>query len=187
MRKKVGKQVFVWLLAFLLAVPPGLMAQTAQEGSDPEQHKYTQEQLDQLLAPIALYSDSLLAQILMASTYPLEVVEADRWFKEHPDLIGQTLDDVLQNKPWDASVKSLCHFPRVLATMSKKLNENAELGNAFLEQKDEVMDTVQHLRAKARAAGHLESTDKQKVIVEERDIIIEPAEPDVIYVPTYDP
>jgi hypothetical protein len=187
MRKKVGKQAVVWLLAFLLTAPMNLMAQSAEEGSAPEQNKYTQEQLDRLLAPIALYSDSLLAQILMASTYPLEVVEADRWLKEHPDFTGERLDDALRDKSWDASVKSLCHFPRVLATMSENLTETGELGNAFLEQKDEVMDTIQNLRAKARAEGHLESNDKQRVIVEGGDITIEPAEPDVIYIPTYNP
>jgi hypothetical protein len=187
MKNKANIGVVIWLVIFVLAAPMDLMAQTEEQGSGPGQSKYTQEQLDQLLAPIALYPDSLLSQILMASTYPLEVVEADRWLKQNSDLTGDSLDAALKDKQWDVSVKSLCHFPGVIAMMSDKLEDTADLGNAFLDQQDQVMDSIQNLRAKARAQGHLESTDKQKVIAEDPYITIEPAEPDVIYVPAYDP
>ena len=180
--------VIVWLLVITLAAPVGLPAQTTGEGAPAEQkYTYSQEQLDQLLAPIALYPDTLLSQILMASTYPLEVVEADRWLKKNPNLSGDRLDDALKEKPWDVSVKSLCHFPRVLDMMSEKLDETQSLGEAFLGQQDQVMDTIQNLRAKAQAQGNLATTDKQKVIVQDRYISVEPVTPDVVYVPAYDP
>jgi hypothetical protein len=187
MRNGLFRKVVGWLVTFLLACPMDLMAETATPPPSPEPNKFTQEQIDRLLAPIALYPDALLAQILMASTYPLEVVEADRWRKAHLDLTGQSLDDALQEKPWDPSVKSLCNFPTVLDTMSEKIEDTAQLGDAFLEQQDAVMDTVQNLRAKARAEEHLRTTDRQKVVVEGGDITIEPAQTDVIYIPTYDP
>ena len=181
-------RVLVWLLVVMLSVPMGLGAQTPEEGAaSTEKYMYSQEQLDQLLAPIALYQDPLLSQILMAATYPLEIVEADRWLKKNPNLSGDRLDDALKEKPWDVSVKSLCHFPMVLAMMSEKLDNTQALGEAFLGQQDQVMDTIQKLRAKARSAGNLASTDKQKVIVEDQYISIDPVAPEVIYVPAYDP
>jgi hypothetical protein len=143
--------------------------------------------LDQLLAPIALYPDALLSQILMAATYPLEVVEADRWVKQNPGLTGDRLEDALKEKSWDVSVKSLCLYPAVLATMSENLEQTEDLGDAFLSQQDQVMDTIQRLRARAKAQGNLTSTDRQRVVVEDEDIIIEPPAPDVVYVPAYDP
>jgi hypothetical protein len=177
-------------LVLLLAAPSWLGAQQTAQEQGPEAaqtYTYTQEQLDRLLAPIALYPDALLSQILMASTYPLEVVEADRWLKQNPNLTGDGLDEVLKNKPWDVSVKSLCHFPQVLSMMDEKLPETTDLGNAFLGQQDQVMDTVQKLRAQANAQGNLKSTEQQKVVVQDQNIIIEPVYPDVVYVPAYDP
>ncbi len=176
---KATIRVLIGLLALLLVLPMGLEAQTT--------YTYSQEQLDRLLAPIALYPDALLSQILMASTYPLEIVEADRWLKGNPGLSGDRLDDALKEKPWDVSVKSLCHFPKVLAMMSDKIDDTESLGEAFLAQQDQVMDTIQGLRAKARAVGNLETDNNRKVAVEDRYISIEPATPDVIYVPVYDP
>lgn len=187
MKHNAFKQMVFLLVALLVTAPMNLAAQVAGKAAVPEPEEFTQEQLDRLLSPIALYPDSLLAQILMASTYPIEVVEADRWLRDHPGLAGRELDDALLNEPWDPSVKSLCHFPRVLDTMSEKLNETAELGNAFLEQRDQVMNTVQTLREKARAEGNLVSNDRQKVVVENGDIIIKSYNPDVIYIPSYDP
>src|SRR5262249_25274461 len=111
---------------------------------------FKQEELDQLLAPIALYSDALLAQILMASTYPLEVIQAERWAKANPHLKGTQLENALQQQPWDPSVKSLTAFPQVLTMMSEKLDWTQKLGDAFLAQQKDVMDTVQKLRAKAQ-------------------------------------
>ena len=170
--------------ALLLAVPQVTIAQKG-DGSKP----FKQEQLDQLLAPIALYPDSLLAQIFMASTYPLEVVEAARWAKQHQNLKGDALTSALEKESWDPSVKSLVNFPQVLEMMNEKLDWTQKLGDAFLAQQKEVMDTVQKLRSKAEAAGNLKNNDKQKVVVEKetKTIIIEPSSPDVIYVPVYNP
>ena len=140
-----------------------------------------------MLAPIALYPDSLLAQILVASTYPLEVVEADRWVKRNKNLKGDQLNDALDKTNWDLSVKALAPFPDVLSMMSDKLEWTQKLGDAFLAQQTQVMDTIQNLRGKARAQGNLQDTREQKVIVQGDAIEIQPANPSVIYVPTYNP
>jgi hypothetical protein len=146
-----------------------------------------QEELDQLLAPIALYPDDLLAQILTASTYPLEVVEAERWIKKNKDLKGDALKSALEKQPWDKSVKSLVPFPDVLAMMSEKLEWTGKLGDAFLAQEKEVMLTVQNLRKKADKEGNLKSSEKLTVQKQDTTIIIQSANPEVIYVPSYNP
>ena len=156
-------------------------------GNTGENYVYPQQRLDQLLAPVALYPDVLLSQILMASTYPLEVVEADRWLKQRLGFTGDQLDEALKEMPWDLSVKSLCHFPKVLDMMSMYLQFTTDLGNAFLNQKDQVMNTIQSLRARARAAGTLSSLNNERVVVQDPYISIEPVEPEVVYVPYYDP
>ena len=145
------------------------------------------EEIDALVAPIALYPDDLLSQIFMASTYPLEVVQANRWASQNQNLKGDALAEGLEKQDWDPSVKSLVNFPEVLSKMSDKLDWTQKLGDAFLEQQKDVMDAVQRLRAKAEAAGNLKTTEQQKVIVEEKVIKIEPASPQVVYVPTYNP
>jgi len=169
-------------LALLLGAPQGVIAQSG--GGD---KPFKQEELDQLLAPIALYPDSLLTQMLMASTYPLEVVQADRWAKQNKDMKGDALAKALEAQPWDPSVKSLVNFPQVLAMMSEKIDWTQKLGDAFLAQQKDVMGTVQNLRAKAQASGNLKTTKEQVVKVEQETIIIEPASPQVIYVPAYNP
>src|SRR6185295_19777010 len=135
-------------LVTLLAVPPGIWAQ-----DDMKAPPIKQEELDQLLAPIALYPDSLVAQILMASTYPLDVVNAARFAKQNANLKGDPLTKALEAQSWDPSVKSLVNFPQVLTMMNEKLDWTQKLGNAFLAQQKPVMDTIQSLRAKAQAAG----------------------------------
>lgn len=188
MKNKTGTKILLWLLALFLAAPLPLRAQTAAQDTIAEQTRiYSQEELDRLLAPIALYPDTLLSQVLMAATYPLEVVEADRWLKRNQNITGDQLDGALQDKSWDVSVKSLCHFPNVLATMSEKLTLTNDVGNAFLNQQEQVLNTIQSLRTKALAQGNLISTDKQKIVVQEGDISIEPVTTDVVYVPAYDP
>jgi hypothetical protein len=169
-------------LFFLLALSG---AGLSQDSDQPPY--YTREQLAQMLAPIALYPDALLSQVLMASTYPLEVIEADRWVEKNPLLTSDGLDEALQNKDWDPSVKSLCHFPKVLALMSEKITETTNLGNAFLAQEDEVMVTIQQLRDAAYEQGNLTTGPEQKVIVEKETIYIEAADPEIIYVPYYNP
>ncbi|MCX5808719.1 MAG: DUF3300 domain-containing protein [Proteobacteria bacterium] len=184
MIKKVSIQTLLWGLVLLLAIPFGAFAQNTAPPASPQ---FKQEELDQMLAPIALYPDSLLVQILMASTYPLEIVEAARWTKTNQNLKGDKLTAALEKQNWDPSVKSLINFPSVLAMMNDKLEWTQKLGDAFLAQEKGVMDTVQKLRAKAQAQGMLKSTDQQKVTTQAQTIIIEPASPQVIYVPAYDP
>ena len=177
-----------WIIIAMLVVPPGIPAQDYGQPEQTEQtYRFSEGELAQMLAPIALYPDSLIAQILMASTYPLEVVEAERWLSQNKTLQGDQLDDALREKPWDPSIKSLCHFPDVLFSLSDKLDQTRKLGDAFLSQQDDVMNTIQILRRKAEEQGNLKTTSEQQVIVEKEIIRIEPADPYVVYVPAYDP
>ena len=148
---------------------------------------YSQDELDQLLAPIALYPDQLLTQVLIASTYPLEVVEAARFVQENAQLTGEALDNALAERNWDPSVQSLAAFPQVLAMMNDKLEWTQRLGDAFLADEQRVMDTVQSLRRRAEAAGNLGPSPQQTVVDQGGEIVIQPAQPDVVYVPVYDP
>jgi hypothetical protein len=173
------------VVIILLVLPARIMAQEA--GNSDQEYKFSKEELTQMLAPIALYPDTLTAQILMASTYPLEVVEAERWKNQNMQLQGDDLNAALLDKSWDPSVKSLCHFPDILKSMSDKLDQTRKLGDAFLGQEEEVLVTVQELRVKAIEQGNLSTTTEQKVIVEDEIVKIEPANPQVIYVPVYDP
>ena len=170
------------VLALVIVVPP----QTLALVNDP-QPVFQQEELDAILAPIALYPDAILSQIFMASTYPLEVVQADRWVKQNSKLEGKALSDALEQQSWDPSVKSLVNFPQVLSMMSEQLDWMTQLGDAFMAQQKDVMDTVQTLRAKAHAAGHLKTTAEQEVMVEKQIIRIESPSPQVVYVPVYNP
>lgn len=145
------------------------------------------ERLQQLVAPIALYPDALVAQILAAATHPTELVEADQWLREHQNLSTEEIAREVDQQSWDPSVKALTQFPSVLANMVKNLGWASELGDAYTNQPQDVLDAVQVLRRDARAAGNLKSTPQQKVIVEGSTIVIEPANPDVVYVPAYNP
>ena len=181
---------------------------SAQEGAAPqsppaagaEQPTLSAEQLAELVAPIALYPDALLGQILTASTYPLEVVKAARWSKANPKVKGPALESAMQQQPWDPSVKALAAVPQVLAMMSDKLEWTQALGDAYLAQPDDIAAAVQQLRARADAAGNLKPSNEQRirrvaasapVTVGEPQApdyyIIEPVDPAVIYVPIYDP
>ncbi len=168
-------------------------AATTSNANTPQQSgkTYSQQELDELLAPIALHPDALLAQILMASTYPLDVVEAARWRKANPKIEGSELESQMAGQPWDPSVKSLTAFPTVLDMMSEKLDWTQKLGDAFLGQQKQVMDTVQKLRQKAQQAGSLATTKEQTVSSANEGgttvIKIEQANPQVVYVPTYNP
>jgi len=174
-----------WVVILMLVIPPGIVAQDSEQTGQPA--RFTREELAQMLAPIALYPDSLIAQILMASTYPIEVVEAERWMKQNNNLKGDELDNALREQTWDSSVKSLCHYQNILYAMSDNLERTTRLGDAFLVQQDDVMDTIQELRRKAEEQGNLRTTEQQNVIVENDDILIEPVNPQVMYVPVYDP
>ena len=165
-----------------VAQPPPPPAATAGE-------QWTPAQLDQLTAPIALYPDPLLGSILAASTYPLEVVEAARWLEDsaHAALKGEALETALEGQTWDPSVKSLVPFPAVLRLLDSNIEWTEQLGDAFLAQQADVMDAVQRLRQRASAQGMLRSTPQQAVATDQNAITIEPASPDVVYVPYYLP
>lgn len=184
----MNRRDFLVLSSVILAAGPFAGAR-AQDTAKP----FTSEQLDQMLAPIALYPDALLAQVLMAATYPLEIVEAARWVQANPNLKGDAAVAAVKDKSWDVSVKSLVAFPQVLTMMSDKLEWTQKLGDAMIGQQKEVADSVQRLRARAHAAGNLKTTSQQKVTTQPAPsggpsaIIIEPANPEVIYVPYYNP
>jgi hypothetical protein len=177
------------MIALLWSVPLGAMAQ--QPATAPTQPLLKPAELDQLLAPIALHPDPLLSEVLIASTYPLEVVQADRWAKSNKALKGDALTAALAKQSWDDSVKSLVQVPSVLAMMSEQLDWTQKLGDAVLAQQADVMDSIQRLRARARANGKLESTKEQTVTVKTEDqkqyVVIEPTSPTEIYVPYYEP
>jgi hypothetical protein len=169
-----------------------------QSQQQPQQQVLTQQQLQQLVAPIALYPDTLLAQVLTASTYPLEVAMAARWSEKNPDLKGTALEDAMQKQQWDPSVKGLASVPQVLAMMNEKLDWTNQLGEAFLAQPNDIQNAVQALRKQAEATGSLKSSKEQKVsriaappnsgyAGPPEYVVIEPVEPDYIYVPVYDP
>jgi len=162
-------------------------AQTPAQAAAPPYQQQTPEQLQQLVAPIALYPDSLVAQILTASTFPEQVVEADRWVQANPDLKGDALGQAVDQQPWDPSVKAPAAFPTVLGNMDKNLSWTSSLGDAYYNQQDAVMDAIQVMRQKAQQAGNLKSTEQQTVKTDGSTVIIEPANPDVVYVPAYDP
>ena len=181
-RKTFFMRALVGFMVLLMAAPAGTMAQSSETRT-----AFTQEELDQMLAPVALYPDSLLAQILVAATFPNEVVEADQWVQQNESLKGDRLNGALDKMEWDLSVKALVPFPKVLAMMSDKREWTQKLGDAFLAQQTQVMDTVQSLRSKAHAQGNLKSNEQQRVVVKGDSIEIEPANPRVVYVPAYNP
>jgi len=167
--------------------PPGQPA-TAPAQAEP----FKPEEIEALVAPIALYPDDLLSQVLMASTYPLEVVQAARWVKANPNVKGDAAVKAVENQSWDVSVKSLVAFPQILEPMDQKLDWTQKLGDAFLADQKSVLDAVQRLRGRAEKSGNLKSNEQQKVIVEQEGpqqtvVKIEPANPQVIYVPAYNP
>jgi len=180
------------MLLLLASLPEGLPASQdtpppAQSPQGPPYAQQTPEQLQRLVAPIALYPDSLVAQILAASTFPEEVVEADRFVQDHPDLKDQALAQAVDQQSWDPSVKALTAFPSVLGNMDKNLSWTSSLGDAYYNQQQDVMDAVQVMRQKAEATGNLKSTPQQTVTTQGSTVVIQPAAPDVVYVPAYNP
>jgi Protein of unknown function (DUF3300) len=182
------------ILCVVLLMPGSAMAvQTQQPAAPAEQPaaKLPPEQLDSLVAPIALYPDPLLSQTLVASTYPLEVIQLKQWLDQHKDLKDKALADAVQKQDWDPSIQAMAALPDVVKQLAENIKWTADLGNAFLAQQNDVMDAVQRMRKKANDAGNLKSTEQQKVettVVENKQVIvIEQANPQVIYVPSYNP
>jgi hypothetical protein len=180
-------------------VAPAQPAPAAEEAAT-DAPPFKPEELEQIVAPIALYPDALVAQVMMAATYPLEVIQAARFAKANSKLKDTALNDELKKYDWDDSVKSLASFPQILELMNEKLDWMQKLGDAFLGQRKDTMDAIQRLRARAQAEGNLKSNEQQKVIVEQAEaqpgqpppaqqtiVKIEPTNPQVIYVPSYNP
>lgn len=197
LRSKVVAEVVRNLVAIVLAVllVPGdlsLLARPAppQEKAD-ESVRLSPEQLDSLVAPIALYPDPLLSQTLVASTYPLEVIQLQQWLEKNKNLKDKALTDAVKKQDWDPSIQALAALPDVVKRLSENIKWTTDLGNAFLAQQSDVMDAVQRMRSKAKGTGNLKSTEQQKVetkVVENKQVIvIEQASPQVVYVPTYNP
>ena len=163
----------------------------AQATANPKSEPLNAGELDSLVAPIALYPDPLIAQILAAATYPVQIVEAQRWMQENRSLTGKALVEAAGKQPWDASIQALVAFPTVLQMLDESLSWTSDLGNAFLAQQTGVMAAVQRMRAKAQASGNLESNPQQQVqettVEGQPTITIQPADPQVIYVPSYEP
>jgi len=178
------------LITLALLLPWQGFAEAAEQSENISEN-ISKEEIEQLVAPIALYPDPLLAQILMASTYPLEIVSAARFVRENPDLKNNALEEALLKQPWDESVKSLVAMPQVLAMLNEKLDMTQKLGDVFLAQQKNVLHAIQSLRNRAQDAGNLQSSKEQVVNVQEEGdssyISIEPADPEVVYVPSYDP
>ena len=188
---KVLQKVLALFLSSQLLFVPGV-CYAAQTGSlagqsAPAVVKQTPEQVQQLVAPIALYPDALVSQILAAATYPTEIVEADRWVQDHPNLKGKDLANAVDQQPWDPSIKALTQFPSVLANMDKNLSWTSALGETYVNQSGIVMEAVQVMRARAETSGNLKSNEQVNVETQDKTIIIEPVNPEVVYVPAYNP
>jgi len=173
-------------LLLLIAFPSVVSAQQPPAPPPPDQ-TLTPDQLDDLVAPVALYPDPLLSQILVAATYPLEVVQAYQWLQRNPGVAGPALTQAAQQQNWDASVQGLVMFPDVLKRLNDDVSWTTALGNAFLAQQQDVMDAVQRMRQKAQQAGRLAPTPQENIVADNGAIEIEPVDPNVIYVPVYDP
>src|SRR2546421_745515 len=186
---KQSLSLFLSCCLVLATAPAGFADQADQSTSQPpvQAAQQTPAQLQQLVAPIALYPDALVAQVLAASTYPDQIVEADRWMQQHTNLKGEQLGQEVDKQPWDPSVKALTEFTSVLANMDKNLSWTSSLGDAYVNQQQEVMNAVQAMRQRAKAAGNLNSTSQEEVSQQGQTIVIEPAELQVVYVPEYDP
>jgi hypothetical protein len=174
----------------VLATFPGSLAYAQDEPTSATPMVSAQpsaQELQQLVAPIALYPDSLVAQILAASTYPDQVVQADRWLQAHPEVKGDQLAQAVDEQNWDPSVKALTEFPSVLANMDKNLSWTSSLGDAYINNEQAVMNAVQVMRQNAKKAGNLKSTSQVTVTEQGPTIVVEPANPEIVYVPEYDP
>src|SRR5262245_8172440 len=183
----------ITIICALLLVPGNalLFGRQAQQSTAPQSVKIPADQLDALVAPIALYPDSLLSQTLVASTYPLEIMQLQQWLSRNPGLRDKALVDAVSKQPWDPSIQAMAAVPDVVKRLADDIQWTTDLGNAFLAQQGDVMNAIQRMRAKAQSKGTLASNDHQKVqteVVENKNVIVvEQADPEVLYVPSYNP
>ena len=191
---RIARNCIAVLCAVLLVPGEGFPLVQTQQSTNTNQQtttKISPDQLDSLVAPIALYPDPLLAQTLAASTYPLEIIQLQQWLEKNPGLKDKALADAVAKQPWDPSVQALAALPDVVKRLADDIQWTADLGNAFLAQEDDVMDAVQRMRKKAQDKGNLKSNEQQKIetkVVESKSVIVvEQANPQVVYVPSYDP
>ncbi len=184
-----GVALFLSWCLMVVSTPGGFAWQSDESSSPapPQAAQQSPEQLQQLVAPIALYPDALVAQILAAAAYPDQVVQAESWMQQHKELRGEQLGAQVDTQPWDPSVKALVQFPSVLANMNQNLAWTSELGDAHVNQQDELTQAIQVMREKARQAGNLKTTEQEKVSTKDKTIVIEPAVTTEVYVPQYDP
>jgi hypothetical protein len=201
MKINASKKILSFIASFamaLAAAPADMRASSLEATASPAQNQppaqeqpqpaqLSPEQLQQLVAPIALYPDALVAQILAASAYPTQIVEAQRFVQQNPNLKGADLGAAVDKQDWDPSVKALTQFPSVLADMDKNLSWTSTLGDANMNQPADLMDAVQFMRKKAQDAGSLKTTPQQTVTNQGTNVVIQPANPQVVYVPDYDP
>src|SRR5580700_6435653 len=182
------KQVFTVLLCCLLVQFTAQASGASQSTNSPTAApQLSAQELQQLVAPIALYPDALVAQILAAATYPTQIVEADRWMQRHSNLKGEELAKEVDKQDWDPSIKALAQFPSVLENMDKNLSWTSSLGEEYANEPEDVTNAVQEMRQQAEKAGHLNSNEQERVTAQGNTILIEPASPEVVYVPAYDP
>jgi hypothetical protein len=183
--------ILAW--ALLKPTPTASLKKTAQQPPTPHQQpassqtEQTPQQLQQLVAPIALYPDRMVAQILAAAAFPEQIVEADRWLQAHPDLTGEAFTQAIDQQPWDSSVKALTAVPAVLGNMDQNLSWTSSLGEAYSDDPGTVLDAIQAMRQRAKEAGTLKTTPQETVAMEDSNIAIEPANADTVYVPQYNP
>ncbi|PYT90295.1 MAG: DUF3300 domain-containing protein [Acidobacteria bacterium] len=199
-KRKFLRATYRYLLVLVgtIAIVPGdtlpyMPSPRSPQAASPQQQaaKIPPDQLDSLVAPIALYPDPMLAQTLAASTYPLELIQLQQWLTKNPGLKDKALADAVAKQPWDPSIQALAGLPEVVQRLADDIQWTTDLGNAFLAQQSDVMDAVQRMRKKAQDTGNLKSTEQQKVetkVIESKSVIVvEQADPQVVYVPSYDP
>src|SRR6516165_6840823 len=190
-RREIGLHGLLVALAGAALVLNGVASFETVWAQEPAAAAIPADQLDSLVAPIALYPDPLLAQVLAASTYPIEIVELQQWLTKNSGLKDKALTDAVEQQPWDASVQALAGMPDVVKRLSDDIQWTTNLGNAFLAQQNDVMAAVQRMRSKAKSKGALESTPQQvvqtKTVESQQVIVIEQANPQVVYVPSYNP
>src|SRR4030088_13020 len=190
---RVIRQIAALICA--VAILPGdmnlLASQASQPPADEQAASIPPEQLESLVAPIALYPDPLLTQVLVASTYPLEIIQLQQWIQKNSSLTGDALTNAVEKQDWDPSIQSMAIFPDLVKRLADDIKWTTDLGNAFLAQQSDVMDAVQRMRMKAQTAGNLKSTDHMKIetkVVETKTVVvIQQTNPQVVYVPTYNP